>query len=136
MTQGEKFRAAAQKIVHKFGKELGYSTLHVIQEPQEDDYDETTGVLTPVYIDVPLYACTDEIAIGSIILGNRHIAMDPNYTRDSKLVYIAGLDVTAAPKEDDLFTPAGDTERYRIIDVASDMYGSAYLCQTSRWAES
>lgn len=135
MTLGDKFRAAASKIIAKFSKENGYSTLYSLVDGT-DDYDTETGVVTPVYTEHQLYVAFDQLQVGAIILGNRHVEMDPSYTRDSRVAFIAGNDITpVVPKSGDLIMPAGDTERYRVADTVPDQYKALYTCMISRKPE-
>lgn len=134
MTLGDKFRAAASRVIAKFCKENGYSTLFSLVE-STSDYDTTTGVVAPVYVEYTMYVALDQLQIGAIILGNRHVEMDPGYTRDSQIAYIAGLDTPVAIKAGDLIRPAGDTKRYRVADTALDMYNALYTCMVSRKPE-
>lgn len=127
MTKGDKFKAAAQKIIRKFSEELGQSTLYFLEEDlDESDYDTETGIYTPDLTPHLAYMAFDEIWMGEAILGNRFIALDPGYVKDNRVAYVAGADLTVVPFDGCLVTPAGETGKHKVNYVIPDQYGALY----------
>lgn len=133
MGYSDKFRLKAQQIILKFTEELGKSKYYL--KLDTSTYDPETGEQTDNYQENDLYIAFDESLVG--LFSNKSLVTNPEneLLKETKLAFIAGLDVSFEPKADDLIQPVGDTKRYRIKHVEKDMYKALYTCFVSRIPE-
>ena len=115
-TFGERLGVTAERLVTKFAKEIGESTVsHLVG----DVYDPATGVNVPSYSSHVCLVAFDELSSGE--------KYDEAYVFDHGLSIIAGGHISITPSGGDMITTPEGTTR-KIVYVESDMYGDAYMC--------
>jgi len=125
MSLEEKFRIAAQGIVKKFAEDIGKSTFKSFVS---SSYDAELGKVTNTYLDpVEVY-----IAYVSVLQKwtkiSKTAAEEPSYISDGRVAIIAGLDLTVAPKENDVIIAADNGLTYYIYSLETDLYKAKYSC--------
>jgi len=126
MTFASKFQLSAQRVVQKFAKELGTSTFKSLES---SDYNTDTGVVTDTFT-TPL----ESVYIAFDMMTDKFVkvtetsAEETGIPSDSRVAFIAGLDLVAVPKKDDRIIAADNGLTYRIEDIQSDMYSALYEC--------
>lgn len=121
----EKFSKAAVKVVAKFATEIGQSTIRSIAS---SGYDPELGVVTNDYQDQQALMAFDSIEE----INAKMARTEPEETsavQAERIAFIPGLNVSFAPKKDDLIIAADDSLTYKIVDVTTDMYQALYECR-------
>lgn len=129
MNLDTKLKNASQRVIYNFAKLIGTSTFRTLISK---DYDTDTGVVTPVYVDpnLDLFIAFDNIDENQESISKSTVE-DPNVLEVTRICFIAGIDVTADPKEGDLVIAADDGKSYEVVDVSTDMYRALFTCELS-----